>query len=127
MPDSLVSKIRTLGKGALSSEALRALERELLTHLNEQTYTWLASRVAADLAPAVKDLAASAVRPLENALNETRKTLEAARGDKRSAYGVADMATDIYAAWPEEAPAGQDRVAPVPQRFAAAHHEVVLM
>ena len=127
VPDSLVSKIRTLGKGALSGEALRALESELFEHLREQIYQWLASRVAADLAPAVEDLAASAVRPLENALNDTRKTLEAARGDGRNAYGVADVATDIYAAWPEEAPAGQDRVAPVPRRFAAAHNEVVLM
>lgn len=125
--DSLAGKVRALGKGALSGEGLRVLDRELLANLNEQIYQWLASRVAADLAPAVEDLAASAVRPLENALNETRKTLEAARGDGRNAYGVADVATDIYAAWPEEAPVGQDRVAPVPQRFAAAHNEVVLM
>ena len=127
LPEPVVGKVRALGKGSVSGEGLRVLDRDLFTHLNEQAYRWLASQLAADLVPAVKDLAASAVRPLENALNDTRKVLEAARGDKRSAYGVADVTTDLYAAWPEEAPAGQDQVAPVPQRFATAHNEVVLM
>ena len=127
LPEPVVGKVRALGKGSVSGEGLRVLDRDLFTHLNEQAYRWLASQLAADLVPAVKDLAASAVRPLENALNDTRKVLEAARGDKRSAYGVADVTTDLYAAWPEEAPAGQDQVALVPQRFATAHNEVVLM
>lgn len=126
-PGGLVQKVRAMGKGVLGSEGLRGLDNEMHAQLCEQVYLWLAAQVAQDLAPAVRDLAASAVKPLENVLNDARKVLQAAREDKRSAFGVADVATDLYAAWPEEAQPGQGQVAPVPGRFATAHNEVVLM
>ncbi|QQM67730.1 tubulin-like doman-containing protein [Actinomyces weissii] len=124
-PQGTMQKVRSLGNGTLGSEGLRGLDNELQAQLSEQVFYWLAAQVSQDLAPVVRDLAASAIKPLENVLNDARKVLEGARADKRSAFGVADVATDLYAAWPEEAPPGQ--VAAVPQRFATAHNEVVLM
>ncbi|SPT52941.1 Uncharacterised protein [Actinomyces bovis] len=126
-PAGMMQRVRAMGKGTLGSEGLQGLENEMQASLSEQVFFWLAAQVAQDLAPVVRDLAASGVKPLENVLNDARKVLESARADKRSAFGVADVATDLYAAWPEEAQPGQGQTAVVPRRFATAHNEVVLM
>lgn len=127
VPDSLSTAMRGMGRTRLGEAGSEQLVDRMTAGLAESVFQWLLARTATHLATALRDLAASAVKPLSDALDEARKVLERERRDDHNAFGVADVATDVYQAWPGEPPAGAADGAAVPQRFATAHNEVVLM
>ncbi|WP_136314051.1 tubulin-like doman-containing protein [Actinomyces procaprae] len=128
LPRELSQQLASMShKGSLSSQAQQEVMNQLRASLVRRLAQWVGCTTAVYLAPALRDMADSVVAPLETALNDARRVLEAARSDRHNAVGVADVATDLYAAWPEEAPEGQERTAVVPARFSTAHNEVVLL
>ncbi|MBO3724372.1 tubulin-like protein [Actinomyces bowdenii] len=127
LPDDLTQQMRGMGKATLGSAGTEQLVERMHSSLKQSTFHWLAARTAAHVAGALRDMASSAVRPLEDALDDARKVLVDARAVHSAQTGVADVATEIYGAWPQEPQPGQTGAASVPQRFATAHNEVVLM
>ena len=127
IPDTLSSTMRGMGKTLLGEAGSEQLVDRLTTGLTDSVFQWLLARSATALAVALRDLAASAVKPLSDAMDDARKVLELERKDDHSAIGVADVATDLYQAWPGEPLAGEPDDLAVPKRFATAHNEVVLM
>ncbi|WP_237564150.1 tubulin-like doman-containing protein [Actinomyces sp. 432] len=110
LPRELSQQLATMGhKGTLSSQAQQEIMNQLRTQLVKRLAQWVGCTTAVDLAPALRDMADSVVAPLANALNDARRVLESARNDRHSAFGVADVSTDLYAAWPEEAPPERGR------------------
>ena len=106
VPDSLSTAMRGMGRTRLGEAGSEQLVDRMTAGLAESVFQWLLARTATYLATALRDLAASAVKPLSDALDEARKVLERERRDDHNAFGVADVATDVYQAWPGEPPAG---------------------
>ncbi|WP_308652123.1 tubulin-like doman-containing protein [uncultured Actinomyces sp.] len=90
-------------------------------------YQWLVYALAQNLAKVLDDMVGSALKPLEYELNEKLKVLTHDRQSLQDVAGVADVATDLYSAWPTEPTAAMTSEQVVPQRFSTAHNEVVLM
>lgn len=126
-PDSLLNQLRGMGKAVLGGAGLGEVTGKLESELQQSAFHWLSARTAAHLATAMRDMMTSAVKPLEDVLDDARKALVDARAIRASQQGIADVTTDVYSAWPQEPQPGQADGSIVPQRFATAHNEVVLM
>jgi len=126
-PDSLLNQLRGMGKAVLGGAGLGEVTGKLESELQQSAFHWLSARTAAHLATAMRDMMTSAVKPLEDVLDDARKVLVDARAVRASQQGIADVTTDVYSAWPQEPQPGQADGSIVPQRFATAHNEVVLM
>ena len=127
IPNDLVTKMRAMAKAVLGGVGAERLAETVQVALQEQLYQWLAARTSVHLATALKDLSRSAIKPLQDTLEDASKVLRGARHTETTERGVANVATSFYTAWPAEPEAGQAEAAAVPVRFATAHNEVVLM
>ena len=127
MPNDLVTKMRAMVKAVLGGAGAERLAEAVQAALQEKVYQWLAARTSVLLAAALEDLSRSAVKPLQDVLEDASKVLQNARHTESTERGVANVATSFYTAWPAEPEAGQAEAAAVPARFATAHNEVVLM
>lgn len=127
LPEALAAQMRGMGKAVLGGAGAEQVVERVRASLQDQVYKWLAARTSVHLATALKDLSRSAVKPLQDVLEDAGKVLQSARHKEATERGVANVATSFYTAWPEEPEAGQTETASVPVRFATAHNEVVLM
>lgn len=127
IPDSLATAMSSMTKVKLGEAGAEQLVDQVTTGLADSAYQWLLARSAGHLATALRDLAASAVKPLADALDQSRKILDKECAKAPSPSGLADVATELYQAWPGEPHQGSSPQIAVPKRFATAHNEVVLM
>ena len=125
-PDSLLKQLRGMGKAVLGGAGLEEVVGKLESSLQQSAFHWLSARTATHLATAMRDMMTSAVKPLEDVLDDARRVLVDARAVRASQQGIADVTTDVYSAWPQEPEPGRAGSI-VPQRFATAHNEVVIM
>lgn len=121
------SQVMGMRKATLGAAGTTQLQNNLAQQLSESAFQWLASRAARQAAGVLEDFCVSAVAPLEAVMDDARRGLQAARSAPAAGQGVAEVASDLYAAWPREPEAGQSTTAAVPKRFATAHNEVTIM
>lgn len=114
-------------KAMVGQSAAGQLEDDLFHALRDSAFGWLASTAAQKVATLLKDLGPSVAQPLQRAFDDARRGLVAESEQTPSAQGVAHLASPYVKAWPTEPDPGQPEVGSVPDRFANAHNEVVLM
>lgn len=114
-------------KAMVGQSAGGQLEDDLFQALRDSAFGWLASTAAQKVAALLSDLGPSVAQPLQRAFDDARRGLVAESEQTPSAQGVAHLASPYVKAWPTEPAPGQPEVGSVPDRFANAHNEVVLM
>lgn len=114
-------------KAMVGQSAAGQLEDDLFHALRDSAFGWLASTAAQKVASLLKDLGPSVAQPLQRAFDDARRGLVSESEQTPSAQGVAHLASPYVKAWPTEPDPGQPEVGSVPDRFANAHNEVVLM
>lgn len=114
-------------KAMVGQSAAGQLEDDLFHALRDSAFGWLASTAAQKVAALLQDLGPSVAQPLQRAFDDARRGLVAESEQTPSAQGVAHLASPYVKAWPTEPEPGQPEIGSVPDRFANAHNEVVLM
>lgn len=114
-------------KRAVVGQTLGELEDSLSSMLGTSALGWLASAVARRVVALLEDFGPSVATPLQREFEDVRQGLVAATLESPGPQGVAQLASPFYKAWPPEPAPGQPEAGSVPDRFANAHNEVVLM
>lgn len=117
MPQQLGQEVAAT-KGTIV--AGQKIQDRLVEHMRVQLTRHLYSRSSALAAQVLTAFATDVLRSLEKALDSAGSLLETEQRKPASKVGLANVATDVYAAWPS------DDDASVPERFATAENEVLL-
>lgn len=127
VPPAFVQAHASNRKAMIGLSAMAELEESVFDMLRDSAFGWLASIAAQKVAALLEDFGASVAQPLRKEFEDVRRGLVAAVQESPGAQGVAQLASPFYKAWPTEPDAGQPEVSSVPDRFANAHNEVVIM
>lgn len=117
MPEQLGQEVAAT-KGTIV--AGQKLQDRLIDHVRVLLTRHLYSRSSALAAQVLVAFASDVLGGLERALDSSSSALETEQRRPASKVGLANVSTDVYAAWPSD-----DDVS-VPERFATAENEVLL-
>lgn len=117
IPDQLGQEVAAT-KGTIV--AGQSVQDRLVDHTRGLLTRHLLSRSSGFAAQVLTAFASDVLGPLERAVDSAASALETEQRKPVSRVGLANVATDVYAAWPSD-----DDTA-VPERFATAENEVLL-
>lgn len=127
LSDVYLAPLRSQVKATLSAAGLSHHLEEMGTQLAGSILNWLYCTFAGYACRVLADMPGSALKPLEDRLNDRLEVLRKDSRFQEGVAGVADVATDLYSAWPRDPDPTMSLEQMVPARFATAHNEVVLM
>lgn len=117
LPETVVTPVSGMKGAILNPDGITDVLIEGISgRVRQNLYARGAEALGRVFGPMVRD----ALNPLRDEINEALKLLGAAVVQPVAGVKLADVATDVYAAWPS------DRDNRVPERFDVAHNEILL-